>query len=235
MKTNARPAVSAKKIYWVGVVTKGVGIALGLLCLRQWSARHPWARLDLYSGGFFILAVVAAVTEARTFLRQGLRSVETAREAFGLSYDPALVRWSAVLSVLELAVILDYAHWRLVPALERPLFQGLGLALLIASAIGLARTDAWLARHFSSEQAAGQLMTEGPYRLVRHPRYASLLLAKLAFPLLFASIVGWALLPAWGFLIGRRIRREEAHVRELFGPNYDAYARRTARLLPGIY
>ena len=239
MTTNAAQApaspASVKKMYWGGIASKVLGLALGLLCLRQWNSPNPWARLDLYSGGFFVVAVIATVAEALTFLRRGLRSVETAREAFGLSYDPGLLRWSALLSIGELAVILDYAHWHLVPALERPLFQGLGLTLLIASALWLAWTDTWLARHFSSEQAAGQLMTQGPYRFVRHPRYVAFLFAKLAFPLLFASIIGWALAPTWVALLGRRIRREEAHLRKLFGADYDAYARRTARLLPGLF
>jgi protein-S-isoprenylcysteine O-methyltransferase Ste14 len=35
--------------------------------------------------------------------------------------------------------------------------------------------------------------------------------------------------------IRHRIEREEPHLRELFGSAYDAYARRTARLLPGVY
>ncbi len=175
MTAKAQAPAPVKKMYWGGITSKGLGLALGLLCLRRWNSPHPWARLDLYSGGFFGVAAIVTVAEALTFLRQGLRSVETAREAFGLSYDPGLLRWSALLSVAELAVILDYAHWHLAPALERPALQALGLALLIASAVWLARTDTWLARHFSSEQAAARLMTQGPYRFVRHPRYAAFL------------------------------------------------------------
>jgi protein-S-isoprenylcysteine O-methyltransferase Ste14 len=39
----------------------------------------------------------------------------------------------------------------------------------------------------------------------------------------------------WIALVLRRIPLEEAHVRKAFGAAYDAYAARTARLLPGIY
>lgn len=52
---------------------------------------------------------------------------------------------------------------------------------------------------------------------------------------MFASILGWPLWLVMLLAIVRRIRREEAHLAALFGGAYGAYARRTARLLPGIY
>ena len=78
-------------------------------------------------------------------------------------------------------------------------------------------------------------MTNGPYRFVRHPRYASILLIGLGAPLAFASIIGWPLFFALLLAIRHRIEREEPHLCQLFGSAYDAYARRTARLLPGVY
>jgi protein-S-isoprenylcysteine O-methyltransferase Ste14 len=78
-------------------------------------------------------------------------------------------------------------------------------------------------------------MTTGPFAIVRHPRYAGLLLAKLGFSLLFANVFAWASLLATILLIRRRIRLEETHLREIFGPGYSRYTERTPRLLPGIY
>ena len=52
---------------------------------------------------------------------------------------------------------------------------------------------------------------------------------------MFASILGW---PLWVLLLvalGHRMRREELHMRELFGAAYEVYERRTARLVPAIY
>jgi len=35
--------------------------------------------------------------------------------------------------------------------------------------------------------------------------------------------------------LARRIRLEEDHLRDIFGPDYMAYAARAARLIPGVY
>jgi protein-S-isoprenylcysteine O-methyltransferase Ste14 len=70
---------------------------------------------------------------------------------------------------------------------------------------------------------------------VRHPRYTAILFSGIAFALVFASFLAWALFFVWLVLILRRIRREERHLREIFGADYDAYAAHTARLLPGVF
>ena len=77
-----------------------------------------------------------------------------------------------------------------------------------------------------------ELVTTGPYALVRHPIYTGLLLAFIG------SAVGrgeWrgvlavfiAFLALW-----RKLRLEERWMREQFGDAYDAYARRVAALVP---
>jgi protein-S-isoprenylcysteine O-methyltransferase Ste14 len=71
--------------------------------------------------------------------------------------------------------------------------------------------------------------------VVRHPRYLALSISRIAFALALASIVAWFLFLFWMFAILRRIHREEPHLRKIFGPDYEAYAQRTARLIPGIY
>jgi protein-S-isoprenylcysteine O-methyltransferase Ste14 len=212
-----------------------LGLLITLLLLWQPGASHPWARLNIYTGGFLLVGGLAGIAQAATFLRSALRSFGVAGEALGLTYDPGVLLFVLVLEPAKFAVILDYARWHLVPALEQPALQTLGLALAVAGSAGLIWTDRWLARHFASDAAAGSLMTRGPYAFIRHPRYLSMLLLGLSAALVFASILGW---PLWFLMVVtvlRRIEREEPHLRELFGAAYDAYARRTARLLPGIY
>jgi protein-S-isoprenylcysteine O-methyltransferase Ste14 len=73
----------------------------------------------------------------------------------------------------------------------------------------------------------------GPYRRIRHPGYAGLILWALASPLLLGS--AWSLVPAvaavaWVVL---RTALEDATLRREL-PGYGAYARRVRwRLLPG--
>ena len=232
---EATPRTWQAVIWILAVLYTLGGLGVALFFLRQNDAAHPWQRLDLYTGGFLLVGGVAGIAQVATFLRSALRSLDTAGEALGLAYDPGVLGFAAVVEAGKLGVLLDYARWHLVPVLEQPALQALGLAFAAAGSAGLVWTDRWLARHFASEETAAALMTRGPYRFVRHPRYLSLLLLGLSLPLVFASILGW---PVWLVLvtaIRRRIEREEVHLREVFGAGYDAYCRGTARLVPGIY
>ena len=209
---------------------------LFLACLRLWGTPQPWARLNLFSGAFIALASATYIEQSLTFLRSAFRSSDTLREAVGATFDTMLVNLSIAFGFLDYAILLEYTYLHLVSALEQPVLQWIGLACAAGSITMLLWADAWLSRHFAKEEAARTLMTAGPFRFVRHPRYVSIILAKLASPLLLgSSILAWISLPMWIWLVLRRIPLEEAHVRKSFGPAYDAYAARTARLLPGIY
>ena len=137
--------------------------------------------------------------------------------------------------VADLAVFLDHGHWHLVPALEQPLLQSLGLGLYLAVAIWQTWPDTYLARYFSQESAKAAPMDHGPYLYVRHPRYSAAIVAKVAVALALASVLGWVLAAAWTIIMLRKIAIEEAHLRNVFGTRYEDYSQRTAKLLPGIY
>jgi protein-S-isoprenylcysteine O-methyltransferase Ste14 len=91
-----------------------------------------------------------------------------------------------------------------------------------------------LGRSFSMMAEARRLVTSGPYRFVRHPLYLAEELAIIGLAMQFFS---WAtalvLIVQIAFQL-RRMHNEEAVLAESF-PEYAAYRRRTARLLPGIY
>jgi protein-S-isoprenylcysteine O-methyltransferase Ste14 len=79
------------------------------------------------------------------------------------------------------------------------------------------------------------VVTDGPYRLIRHPGYAGSLLLWGGFALTSSSPLVVALVAA---LLGpaylRRMRGEEALLeRDL--PGYAEYRRRTARLVPRLW
>jgi protein-S-isoprenylcysteine O-methyltransferase Ste14 len=79
------------------------------------------------------------------------------------------------------------------------------------------------------------VVTGGPYRVVRHPGYAGVLVAGLTTPVAFGSL--WALVPAGALvllLVIRTALEDEALHREL--PGYPDYAQRTRyKLVPGIW
>jgi protein-S-isoprenylcysteine O-methyltransferase Ste14 len=209
-------------------------LLLALLCLRQWGTNRPWTRLDVFSGSFLALSAFLALRQIQ-FKRTILRSREVLREASGASYDPATVKWGSLQSLAELSVFFDYAHWHLVPSLEKPLLQALGLGLSVLSIVWLLWADAILVKHFDRGLDNRELITHGPFRLVRHPRYAGLLGLKAGFALTFASVLGWISLAVAVVLVRRRIQLEEKHLRGVFGQTYESYARRTARMFPGFY
>ena len=79
------------------------------------------------------------------------------------------------------------------------------------------------------------VVSDGPYRFVRHPGYAGGLLAMLATPLALAS--WWAFIPAGVIVLLTVIRTalEDRTLRQEL-PGYQEYAGRVRyRLLPGIW
>lgn len=81
---------------------------------------------------------------------------------------------------------------------------------------------------------ANTIIANGPYRHLRHPAYAGMLLAHVGILILFFN---WFLLVAFfGIFIPvlvRRIRVEESHMMQI--PEYRAFAASRARLAPGIW
>lgn len=207
---------------------------IALLCLRHWTSADPWTDLDLFSGIFFALTAIVLVYEI-PFRSNIFHSRERLREASGLSYDPAAIKWGGVIAVADLSVFLDYGHWHLLPVIRVPALQATGLALYACAMASIMWADTWLARHFQANSHDRELMTAGPFGVVRHPRYAGLLLAKLGVGLIFASVFAWVSLSASIILIQRRICLEENHLKNIFGSSYDRYAQTTDRLFPGVY
>ena len=116
-----------------------------------------------------------------------------------------------LLMALDLVVFLDYGHWRLAPWLAHPALQAIGLALYFAVTLWQIWTDAYLARYFNRGEIALVPMNFGPYRHVRHPRYAAAIAGKVAMALTFASVYGWIMVIAWGLLLLNKIAVEEKH------------------------
>jgi protein-S-isoprenylcysteine O-methyltransferase Ste14 len=82
---------------------------------------------------------------------------------------------------------------------------------------------------------AHRLITSGPYAVVRHPIYASLIGLLAGGALVTGKIVGLAVaMPV--FLIGTeiRVRAEDAILRNRFGAEFDRYAARVSAYLPPI-
>jgi protein-S-isoprenylcysteine O-methyltransferase Ste14 len=114
----------------------------------------------------------------------------------------------------------------------------LGIAIFAAGGVLRLWPVFVLGRRFSglvAIQSGHTLLTTGIYRLIRHPSYLGLLLTALGWAFGFRSGVGLLLLALLIPPLLSRIHAEERLLNAQFGDEYSAYARRTSRLLPGIY
>ena len=84
-------------------------------------------------------------------------------------------------------------------------------------------------------QPGHTLVTNGVYRVIRHPSYLGLLVNSLGWSLAFRSGVGVLLTAVLIPPLLVRIRAEEKLLRVQFGDEYDAYTAQTSRLIPRIY
>lgn len=84
-------------------------------------------------------------------------------------------------------------------------------------------------------QPGHTLVTGGAYSIIRHPSYLGLLVNALGWALAFRSGVGVLLMAPLIPPLLARIRAEEVLLYSEFGAEYDAYRRRTWRLIPGIF
>lgn len=114
-----------------------------------------------------------------------------------------------------------------------------GVAVFAAALWLFWRTHRQLGRNWSVTleiKDQHKLITTGVYEKVRHPMYSAFFLWALAQALLLPNLVaGLAGLVGFGTLFFFRVGREERMMREAFGAEYEAYARRTRRIIPGIY
>jgi protein-S-isoprenylcysteine O-methyltransferase Ste14 len=84
-------------------------------------------------------------------------------------------------------------------------------------------------------QSGHELVTTGPYRRIRHPSYLGLVINAIGWALAFRSGLGLLLAASLMLPLLARIRAEERLLHAQFGAEYDAYRRRTWRLIPGLY
>ena len=126
----------------------------------------------------------------------------------------------------EIGLLADWAY-----------YLGLSLAILANA------TYFWglqsLGRYFSSMVVVyqgHQLVERGPYRFVRHPMYASILLGSIGMGLMSQS---WAALAysviATAIIVAYRTSVEEKALVSELGEAYISYTRRVKRLIPFIF
>jgi protein-S-isoprenylcysteine O-methyltransferase Ste14 len=126
-----------------------------------------------------------------------------------------IARWRVSLGFLFAAFVL----WRAQPT---PRTLLIGAAVAIAGEI----IRIWAAGHVEKSR---EVTRSGPYRLTRHPLYLGSSIIGAGVAVASGSwSVAFVVVAYLATTIAAAIRAEEAHLREKFGGEYDAYAARVA-------
>jgi len=117
--------------------------------------------------------------------------------------------------------------------------QYLGLFLYILGIVLRIVVINYLGEYFTLDLTIKQdhkLITDGYYKLVRHPVYTAVLMTFLGFGLFLNNWISlaFAFLPVSVALISR-IKNEETALVENFKDEYINYQKRTKKLIPFIY
>lgn len=139
--------------------------------------------------------------------------------------SPLVYLLIAILLTVALHLLLPFRElisfpWRLVGLL--PLL--LGIILNVLADRSLKRHEATV-KPFAPSRA---LVTEGVYRVSRHPMYLGMILIIAGIAVLLGSLAAWLILPLLAVLLDARfIRTEESMLRETFGEGYRRYRKQT--------
>jgi protein-S-isoprenylcysteine O-methyltransferase Ste14 len=114
-----------------------------------------------------------------------------------------------------------------------------GLALIVIGIVIRWTAILTLRRYFTIDvviQEGHELIDRGIYSVVRHPSYSGAIVSFIGLGMALRNWLSVAALTVIGFAaLSYRIGVEERALIEHFGDRYRDYARRTKRLIPGIY
>ena len=229
-RTEAPAAVSdrrRRRLLWaISVAGSAVFLGAGALAFGGWRALlgHP-ARA---AAAALVMAFAVAALGSPVNLSSGEREDRAARWIF----------LPALLGMLLYAWVVPWLDDRDLWVVDGDAARYLGLAVF-AIGCGLRIWPMYvLGNRFSglvAIQPHHELVTEGPYRWVRHPSYLGMLLGFAGWALVFRSALGLLVVPIAVYALLARIAAEEKMLVSHFGAAYEEYRKRTAYLVPGVY
>jgi protein-S-isoprenylcysteine O-methyltransferase Ste14 len=179
----------------------------------------------------FLLIAFAVIADFRAYYRQNRDVVRSDRSwvETGSMTGFFVVYYLAIR--FRLLVIAVPGGWRTAAIVA-------GLSLMVAGAVFNVLGRVYLKSNWANQIKIYEghwLVTEGPFAVVRHPLYASLIWMFVGGSLIYANLVALAL--AVGVFVPMmyvRARKEDALLEEAFGEKFDAYASRTGMLFPRL-
>jgi protein-S-isoprenylcysteine O-methyltransferase Ste14 len=125
-------------------------------------------------------------------------------------------------------------HWLSVsPWIHVPI----GLAIQASSGLLAIWARKHLGRNWSgaiTKKVDHQLITTGPYKVLRHPIYSGMLGMFLGTAVVSGALHGLLGLLMISLAYWRKVRLEEHNLQEVFGVEYDNYRKKSWALIPGL-
>ena len=114
----------------------------------------------------------------------------------------------------------------------------LGAAVLVAGLL----FAVWAREHLGSNWSRSvtikqghELITTGPYAVVRHPIYTGILAGFLGTAIALSQVRGFIVFVLIFLVLWLKLRMEEQWMRSQFGETYATYAHQTAALVPYLF
>lgn len=202
---------------------------------RQCSPEPPEASMSYPT--YLVLDVCLLASELTLALSRRSRQVagEGSRGADGKSLRMLWI-------VISLAVAGGHllAQSGLGPQLmPRGAWRSVGVGVFVVGLVLRRWAIRHLGRFFTVDVAIAsdhRVISDGPFRYIRHPSYTGLLLEFAGIGLALGSVSGWLVMMIPIFLaLAYRVRIEEAALSEALGEPYLAYRQRTKKFVPGVY
>jgi protein-S-isoprenylcysteine O-methyltransferase Ste14 len=139
----------------------------------------------------------------------------------------------AIAILLPIPIPLPWLYLQLWPVGLWPFW--LGVAVTIPGLLFAVWAREHLGRNWSSSVTIKQdheLITSGPYGVVRHPIYTGILTGFLGMAIAISQVRGFIVFVLIFLAFWMKLRMEEQWMRSQFGETYASYARQTAALVP---
>jgi protein-S-isoprenylcysteine O-methyltransferase Ste14 len=148
----------------------------------------------------------------------------------------ALTLLIAIVLLSTTRIPLRWLYLQLWPAGLWPFW--LGAAVTVAGLLFAIWARRHLGSNWSSEVTIKQgheLITTGPYAVVRHPIYTGILVGFLGTAIALSQVRGFIGLTIVFLGFWLKLRMEEQWMRSQFGETYSTYAQQTAALVPYLF